>query len=59
MLILGSGGHDGEGPRFHGGYGLDAGHGVCGVAVGVKGAEMPWEVLSGLIIVTMLLLGLC
>lgn len=43
VLVLGAGGHDGQGAGAHGGDGGDRGHGVGWVAVGVVGAQVPGE----------------
>lgn len=43
MLVLGPGGHDGQGSRAHVSDGGRGSYRVCRMAVGVKGAEVPWE----------------
>jgi hypothetical protein len=43
LLILGAGSHDGQATGLHGRQAGDGGHCVCGVAVCVKDANVPWE----------------
>jgi hypothetical protein len=43
MLVLRAGGHDGENSRTQSSNGGERGHGIGGMAVSVKGAEMPGE----------------
>lgn len=43
MLVLRAGGHDGENSGVQRGEGGNRGHSIGGMAVRVKGAEMPGE----------------